>query len=118
MPKGIPNKKYTGEFKQKVVETMQKDGLSYKEAARQFAVTGHDMIQKWERIYLEEGPEGLYVERRGRGSKGGGRPPKQLKPEVEEDLIAEVQRLRAENAYLKKLRALIQEEERQGKGRK
>ena len=43
---------------------------------------------------------------------------KQLKPEVEEDLIAEVQRLRAENAYLKKLRALILEEERRGKGRK
>ena len=28
-----------------------------------------------------------------------------LKPEVEEDLLAEVQRLRAENAYLKKLNA-------------
>ncbi len=36
MPKGIPNKKYTGEFKQTVVETMQKDGLSYKEAALPF----------------------------------------------------------------------------------
>ena len=29
------------------------------------------------------------------------RPPKQLPKEVEEDLLAEVQRLRAENAYLK-----------------
>ena len=116
MPKGIPNKKYTGEFKQMVVETMQKEGLSYREAARRFEVSEHDRIISWERIYLEEGPEGLYIERRGR--KSTGRPPKQLKPEVEEDLIAEVQRLRAENAYLKKLRALIQEEERQGKGRK
>ena len=118
MPKGKPNKKYTGEFKQMVVETMRKEGLSYREAARQFEIADHKRVAIWERIYLEEGPEGLYVERRGRGSKGGGRPPKQLKPEVEEDLIAEVQRLRAENAYLKKLRALIQEEERQGKGRK
>lgn len=117
MPKGIPNKKYTGEFKQMVVETMQREGLSYKEAERRFGLT-HHRASEWERIYLEEGPEGLYIERRGRGSKGGGRPPKQLKPEVEEDLIAEVQRLRAENAYLKKLRALILEEERQGKGRK
>lgn len=48
---------------------------------------------------MEEGPEGLYIERRGRGSKG--RPPKKLKAEIEEDLLAEVQRLRAENAYLK-----------------
>lgn len=118
MPKGIPNKKYTGEFKQMVVETIQKEHMSYGEAARRFEVRSDTQIRRWERIYLEEGPEGLYVERRGRGGKGGGRPPKQLKPEVEEDLIAEVQRLRAENAYLKKLRALILEEERQGKGRK
>lgn len=117
MTKGRVNKKYTGEFKQMVVETMQKEGLSYKETERRFSLP-HRRASDWERIYLEEGPEGLYVERRGRDSKGGGRPPKQLKPEVEEDLIAEVQRLRAENAYLKKLRALIQEEERQGKGRK
>ena len=40
------------------------------------------------------------------------RPPKQLPKEVEEDLLTEVQRLRAENAYLKKLRALVLENER------
>ena len=39
MPKGIPNKRYTGEFKQMVVETMMRDKLSYKEAARQFDVS-------------------------------------------------------------------------------
>ena len=71
-----------------------REKLSYREAARQF-----EIIRYWERIYLEEGPEGLYIERRGRGSKG--RPPKKLKAEIEEDLLAEVQRLRAENAYLK-----------------
>ena len=115
MPKGIPNKKYTGEFKQMVVETMRKEGLSYKDAERRYGLA-HRRAADWERIYLEEGPEGLYVERRGR--KSTGRPPKQLKPEVEEDLIAELQRLRAENAYLKKLRALVLEEERQNKRRK
>lgn len=115
MPKGIPNKKYTGEFKQMVVETMRKELLSYQETARRFEVRSDTQVKKWERIYLEEGPEGLYIERRGRKSTGR---PKKLKPEVEEDLIAEVQRLRAENAYLKKLRALVLEEERRGKGRK
>ena len=59
----------------------------------------------------------MHIECRERSSKGG-HPPKQLKPEVEEDLIAEVQRLRAENAYFKKLRVLILEEERHGKGRR
>ena len=115
MPKGIPNKKYTGEFKQMVVETMRKELLSYQETARRFEVRSDTQVRSWERIYLEEGPEGLYIERRGRKSTGR---PKKLKPEVEEDLIAEVQRLRAENAYLKKLRALVLEEERRRKGRK
>ena len=116
MPKGVPNKRYTGEFKQRVVETMQREKLSYREAARQFEITDHDRVRHWERIYLEEGPEGLYIERRGRGSKA--REAKQLKPEVEEDLLAEVQRLRAENAYLKKLNALVAERVRQEKKRK
>ena len=116
MPKGIPNKRYTGEFKQKVVETMMREKLSYTEAAGQFEVSDHSRVASWERIYLEEGPQGLYVERRGRGSKG--RPPKKLKPEIEEDLLAEVQRLRAENDYLKKLNALVAERVRQERKQK
>ena len=82
---------------------------SYQEAARIYEVQGHGRIQSWERIYLEEGPEGLALERRGRGSTGR---PKKLPGKVEEDLLAEVQRLRAENAYLKNLQALVLEEER------
>ena len=114
MPKGVPKPEYTGEFKQMVVEVMRKEKLSQYEVSDRFQVSRH-AVQMWERIYLEEGPEGLYIERRGRKSTGR---PKELKPEVEEDLIAEVQRLRAENAYLKKLRALVLEEERQSKGRR
>ena len=94
---------------------MQEERLSYSETERRFDVV-RSRITAWERIYLEEGPEGFQIERRGR--KSVGRPPKQLKPEVEKDLIAEVQRLRAENAYLKKLNALVLEEERQSKRRK
>ena len=116
MPKGIPNKRYTGEFKQEVVETMMREKLSYTEAARQFEVSNHQRVASWERIYIEEGPQGLYVERRGRGSKG--RPSKKLTPEVEEDLLAEVQRLRAENDYLKKLNALVAERVRQERKQK
>ena len=109
MPKGIPNKRYTGEFKQMVVETMMREKLSYREAAKQFDIPDHHSVAKWERIYLAEGAEGLYMERRGRGSKGR---PTELPKQVEEDLLAEVQRLRAENAYLKKLQALVSERER------
>ena len=109
MPKGVPNKRYTPEFKKLVVETMQKEKLSYKETERRFGLP-HKRAAAWERIYLTEGPEGFTIERRGRGSKG--RPPKQLPKKVEEDLLTEVQRLRAENAYLKNLQALVLENER------
>ena len=112
MPKGQPNKRYTPEFKIKVVETMHREKLSYRETARQFDICDHDRVAAWERIYLEEGAEGLYAERRGR--KSTGRPPKIKK----EDLIAEVQRLRAENAYLKKLNALVAERVQQEKKQK
>ena len=110
MPKGVPNKRYTPEFKQAVVKRMLEEKLSYAETARIYGITGHSVIPAWERIYLEEGPEGFRLERRGRSRKG--RPRKALKPEVEEDLLAEVQRLRAENDYLKNLQALVLENER------
>ena len=110
MPKGVPNKRYTPEFKKLVVETMMKEKLSCREAAKRFEVRNHKSIAGWERIYLTEGPEGLAIDRRSRSSKG--RPPKQLPKEVEEDLLAEVQRLRAENEYLKNLQALVLEDER------
>ena len=69
MPKGVPNRRYTGEFKPRVVEMIRKEKLSYKEAARQFNVSSDTRVASWERIYLSEGTEGLYIERRGRGSK-------------------------------------------------
>ena len=112
MPKGKPNKRYTPEFKIKVVETMHREKLSYRETARQFDIS-NSRVTAWERIYLEEGADGLYAERRGR--KSTGRPPKIKK---EEDLIAEVQRLPAVNAYLKKLNALVAERVQQEKKHK
>lgn len=73
MPKGKSNKRYTPEFKIIVVETMQKEKLSHKEAERQFKLP-NGRASAWERIYLEEGTEGLCIERR--GHKSTGRPPK------------------------------------------
>jgi len=120
MPKGIPNKQYTGEFKQRTIEDMRENGLSQGEASTKYQVT-RSMIQRWERIYLEQGAEELYVDRRGRASAASGtrkgRPPK-LDKKVEEDLIAENQRLRAEVDYLKKLNALVSERVQREKRRK
>lgn len=104
------NQKYDGKFKQNVVEYMHNNHLSLTETAIKFNLGNHSIVGKWERIYYEKGLQALYEERRGRNKNMSSKPSKKkLSKENEEDLIEEVQRLRMENAYLKKLQALVQE---------
>ena len=119
--KGIKNKNYSPEFKLSVILDMRENNLAYKETVRKYSLGkiesggARQMLQRWERKYLEEGYEGLMKDDRGRPSLTGkkrGRPPK-LDKKVEEDLIAENQRLRMEIEYLKKLSALVLAEEQE-----
>ena len=119
--KGQEYKNYSAEYKLNVIMNMREHRLGYVETARKYDIPNYRVIQRWERIFLEEGAEGLMKERRGRacaasGTKKG-RPPK-LDPKVEEDLIAENQRLRMEIEYLKKLDALVREREERENVRK
>ena len=100
---------YSGKFKQNVVEYMNENHLSLIETAIHFNLGNCDIVGKWERIYYEKGPQVLYEERRGRKNMNSKPRKKKLSKEVEKDLIAENQRLRMENEYLKKLNALVQE---------
>ena len=120
--KGTIQQKYSAEFKIGVIMDMREHHLGYRETVRKYwnVSRGQDLnyinaVKRWERIYLEEGAEGLMKERRGRACTAGGtrkgRPPK-LDKKVEEDLIAENQRLRMEIEYLNKLSALVLAEER------
>ena len=122
------NKRYSTEFKIGVIMDMREHHLSYSETVRKYwdITRGQEhnymqQIQRWERIFLEEGAEGLMKERRGRACTASdsnkGRPPK-FDRKVEEDLIAENQRLRMEIEYLKKLDALVRKrEQEEGKKR-
>ncbi len=133
--KGQVLKKYSPEFKLSVILDMRNNHLSYKETVRKYwnttTTTETDrytrQVRDWERKYLEEGELGLMKDNRGRPTACGkkrGRPPK-LNKQVENDLIAENQRLREENQYLqaeieyiKKLSALVlAEEQKNGKKR-
>ena len=119
--KGQKFKNYSAKYKLNVILDMREHRLGYMETARKYDILDYKVIQRWERIFLEEGAEGLMKERRGRacaasGTKKG-RPPK-LDPKVEEDLIAENQRLRMEIEYLKKLDALVREREERENARK
>ena len=102
---------YDGAFKVSVVEYMHENHLSLFQTAVKFGIPQDHTVGKWERIYYEKGPQGLYQDNRGRKSKMNSDKPKKKKldKQTEEDLIAEVQRLRMENEYLKKLNALVQE---------
>lgn len=102
MPNGVPNRRYTAEFKTKIIETMRAEGLNYSETGHRFGIGVHTLLQIWERIYLAEGPEGFAIERRGHSTSA--RPLKRVTPDREKELLAEVQRLRAENTYLKNCR--------------
>jgi len=108
---------YTGKFKQDVIEFMHQKHLSMSETAVMFGIPQDSTVGKWERIYYEEGPQALYIDNRGRKKEMSSKKSKtpKLTKETEEDLIAEVQRLRMENAYLKKLNALVQEREKSRK---
>ena len=112
---GRKNKTYSPEFKISVILDMREHRFGYVETARKYGIPNYRVIQRWERIYIEEGAEGLMKERRGKACAASGtrkgRPPK-LDKKAEEDLIAENQRLRMEIEYLKKLSALVLAEER------
>lgn len=102
---------YDGEFKIMVVEYMHSNHLSAQATAAKFGIKGISNVIKWERIYYEESPDGL-LKKRPRGRPLGMNKNKAKIPQSKEtdvDLIAEVQRLRMENEYLKKLNALVQE---------
>ena len=116
--KGTIQQKYSAEFKIGVIMDMREHHMGYRETVRKYwdiskgqEANYKNVVQRWERIYLEEGAEGLMKGRRGRACSASGtrkgRPPK-LDKKVEEDLIAENQRLRMEIEYLKKLDALVQ----------
>ena len=116
--KGTIQQKYSAEFKIGVIMDMREHHMGYRETVRKYwdvskgqEANYKNAVQRWERIYLEEGAEGLMKERRGRACSASGtrkgRLPK-LDKKVEEDLISENQRLRMEIEYLKKLDALVQ----------
>lgn len=128
--KGVKHRKYSPEFKLSVIMDMRENHLSYDATARKYfgnSENFHKTIIRWERIYLEEGPGGLAIERRGRASKMSGvkkgRPKKKVKiekgsPNELEQLRERVYYLEAENEYLKKLDALIREKEARAAARK
>ena len=54
MPKGVPNKRYTPEFKRMVVEAMKKEHLSIYAAMQEFGINDHKIIERCLQDGLED----------------------------------------------------------------
>jgi transposase len=109
---------YTPQFKMDVLNYMQENGVSSYEAAVIFKIPSPGMIRNW-RTQLEKGGlDALFSKKKGRPSmkKETNKQPKQAPVEGSpEALQAEIDRLRMENEYLKKLNALVQAKEKSPK---
>lgn len=105
-----PSKRsFSFEFKLEVVQRFLA-GETQLDLAREFDLSSPNLVRTWVRIYRREGEDGLRPKRRGRPPT-----PAQQATGGENELEAlrrENERLRAENAYLGKLRALRAQEQR------
>ncbi|MCA5006850.1 transposase [Sphingobacterium sp. WQ 366] len=123
--KGLYPKKnqiYSSEFKHRVLLTMEREKLSLSEARLRYRIPSDSIIVQWRNIFSKFGLEGLKSKPRGRQKKMSTYKRKAYKSQKpltrEEELLLENERLRCENAFLKKFNALIQAEEEKLNSRK
>lgn len=106
---------YTAQFKMDVLNYMNENGVSSDKAAVIFKISSPKLIRKWRNQLNTLGVEALFSKKKGRPSmkKESNKQTKQTPVEGStEALQAEIERLRMENEYLKKLNALVQAKEK------
>ena len=101
---------YTFEFKLDVVRKIIDGGATAEQLAREHGLSSGKLVQSWVRTYRRVGEDGLKPKPKGRQPKDADASPDELTDL--QRLEQENLRLRAENAYLKKLRALMAHERR------
>jgi len=114
---------YSAEFRLSVLQHMWDNELSFGQTAAVFNIRNHAAVGIWERMYREGGFDALIPRPRGRPKQ---MPAPTTKPESSSDdekrtrdeLVAELNQLRMENAYLKKLQALVQARQQQTPSKK
>ncbi len=109
---------YSVQDKLDILNHMNEYGLSVRETAAVFNIASHSTILSWQRSLELRGIDALQPKEKGRPSmkKDSKEQKNQTLAEGSvEALQAEVERLRMENAYLKKLNALVQNKEKSPK---
>ncbi|TWT27587.1 IS3 family transposase [Planomicrobium sp. CPCC 101110] len=97
---------YTAEFKLDVLNFMKDTGASSLEAAAVFNIPSRTTVGKWKKAMDQSGTEALIPMKKGRPPMKN-KPKKPTNPVMpKESLQEEVERLRMENAYFKKVECL------------
>jgi transposase len=109
---------YSAEFKLSVLQHMWDNELSYGQTTALFNIRSPGAISAWEHDYRRAGLDALAARPRGRPKSMSVAPsqPEQTPDDDKrsrEELLAELDQLRMENAYLKKLQALVQARQQQ-----
>ena len=94
---------------------MNEQGTSIRETAAIFNIPSYETVRKWKVAYETEGMDALESKKKGRLSmkKESMKQTKQTPAEGSvEALEARIKQLEMENAYLKKLNALVQNKEK------
>lgn len=128
--KGRKLKHYSGDFKCSAIEEVLINHLGLRETGRKYGVT-HKMVQTWIKMYLEKGKDYLYngvakhtnalidepptIQNIDHIATIKVRKPKHSKVDgssLPDEVRDELNMLRMENAYLKKLNALVRKKEK------
>lgn len=110
------NQKYSTDFKRNAVEYLLANDVSLDKAAATLGIPNDTTLLMWKRRFLAEGIAGLEDRQKGRSAKMPKKPDKTAKPtNKEEEYEARIKELEMENAYLKKLNALVSEREKSKK---
>ena len=107
-----PYTSYSQAFKLDVLNYMSETGASSYEAAAIFNISSPGLVRGWRDLFEKGGMDALQPKKKGRPSmKKETKKPAPAEGTVEA-LQAKIERLEMENAYLKKLNALVQMQEK------